>query len=151
MQYDFRTILKECTKVLLVWEKIRYLKRTSKAIQHFFLKWEIKERTRSFFMWTIVWFFIYLFMCPIFFSKYTICTREDIYAVVWIGIYYLVNVYFRVAKSQQNNTCSKLSSLVVLHYSSGVYNAECVLHIQMAASSPHAFLVGRTLQGQKDN
>ena len=48
MQYDFRTILKECTKVLLVWEKIRYLKRTSKAIQYFFWNGRLKKEQEVF-------------------------------------------------------------------------------------------------------
>ena len=68
MQYDFRTILKECTKVLLVWEKIRYLKRTSKAIQHFFWNGRLKKEQEVFSCESLC-DFSYISSCVLFFLQ----------------------------------------------------------------------------------
>ena len=114
--------------------KIRFLKRTSKALQQFFLKWEMKEEQEVFHVNHYVIF--HIFSCVLFFSK---CTRRYICSSELVSSQRI----FPHCKITTNNTCSKLSSLVVLHYSSGVYNAECKYYTQMDASSPHAFLVGR--------
>ena len=67
-QYIFRTVLKECTKVLLVWERSGFSKGLLKPYNNFFEMGD-EGRTRSFSCESLC-DFSYLLMCPIFFQMY---------------------------------------------------------------------------------